>query len=332
MDFTDPEKNQYRYMLEGFDRDWIENGTRNSTTYTSLPAGEYTLRVQGANSAGIWNREGISVDLEVLPAPWKTWWAYALYCIALLCFLWFCKRVYDSYSIEKRAQQLALEKFASELRADDEMQEQLEIHDELVKSVYRHSVSPLNKVSVFVATKGSELVDADAREATLASVNRVGALALLEECLYYQGEDLLGDLHKYTNIILGNLLKSSPVPEERITTINQVSEQPLPIEQASPLAIAMYELFENAIQHAFDSAPEPHYLQVSLVTEQTQKKGLWYCLKVQDNGVGIPPNIDPQSSQTTGLAIVESMTEKLSGTLEFDFNNGTLVIIRFPGA
>ncbi len=57
LDFVSPEKNQFRYMLENFDPDWIENGTRNSATYTNLPSGDYVFRVQGANSAGIWNTE-----------------------------------------------------------------------------------------------------------------------------------------------------------------------------------------------------------------------------------------------------------------------------------
>ncbi len=330
LDFLDPEKNQYRYMLEGFDRDWIENGTRNTATYTSLPPGDYTLRIQGANSAGIWNREGISVDLEVLPPPWQTWWAYALYCLALLSFLGFCKRVYDSSAIERRARQKANEMIATVERADDEIQEQLEIHDDLVKSVYRHSVSTLNLVSEFIAIKGAHLVDEDAREVTLASVNRVEALAALEECLYYQNEILLADMNKYTNVILGKLLKISPIGEEKITSINQVSAQPLPIELASPLSIALYELLENAIQHAFESASEPHYLQVSFVAEQSQQQGRGYCLKVQDNGIGIPPNIEPMSSQTPGLAIITAMSQRLSGELEFQINNGTLATLRFP--
>ena len=73
LDFIDPDKNQFRYMLENFDADWIDNETRNTATYTSLPAGRYTFRVQGANSAGVWNREGISLDVEVLPPPWHSW-------------------------------------------------------------------------------------------------------------------------------------------------------------------------------------------------------------------------------------------------------------------
>ena len=251
-DVLDPEKNEYRYMLEGFDPSWIENGTRNSATYTSLPPGHYTLRVQGANSAGVWNREGISIDIEVLPPPWLTWWAFTGYALLAIFFSWLATRAYDSYVIERRAKQRAIVMFEAAERADDEMQEQLEIHDELVKSVYRHSVATLNLVSEVIRIKGSWLSEDDAQEVTDGNIKRVDALALLEDCLYYQNELLLADLNKFTDIIVSRLLKDSPTLEETVTTINEVSSRALPFEQASPLAIAMYELLENAIQHAFE--------------------------------------------------------------------------------
>ena len=330
LDFLDPEKNQYRYMLEGFDHDWIENGTRNSATYTSLPAGNYTLRVQGANSAGVWNREGLSLEIEVLPPPWLSWWAYTIYAVVLAFLGWLAVRAYNSYVVERLARTLAAEMVEAQQRADDEMQEQFEIHDDLVKSVYQHSISTLNLVSEFITTKGSSLSDAGARELTRANVNRVEALALLEQCLYYQHEVLLADLNKYTNIITSRLLKDAPGGQESISTINQVLAQPLPIEQASPLAIAIYELLENAIQHAFESAVGANYVQVTLAPLSTE--GSAYRLSIQDNGVGIPPNIDPISAQTSGLAVVAAMAERLGGELSLTTKDGTMVSITFPGA
>jgi two-component sensor histidine kinase len=328
LDFLDPEKNEYRYMLEGFDPVWIENGTRNSATYTSLPPGQYTLRVQGANSAGIWNREGLSLDIEVLPPPWKTWWAYLSYAVLAIFLGWLGKRAYDSYVVERRATELAKGMVEAEERADDEMQEQLEIHDDLVKSVYRHSVSTLNLLGEVIDIKGSSLSEQGAREVTDGNIKRVAALALLEDCLYYQNELLLADLNKFTDTIISRLLQDSPVPEETVTTINEVSSRPLSFEQASPLAIAMYELLENAIQHAFEGAG-PHYLHVILAHQTSAQPGSDYRLTIEDNGLGIPGNIDPLSSQTPGLAIVASMVQRLSGEINYTIDKGTLVTITF---
>lgn len=328
LDFLDPDKNEYRYMLDGFDPDWIENGNRNSATYTSLPAGNYTLRIQGANSAGVWNREGLSIAVEVLPPPWKTWWAYCGYALLLLFFGWLGKRAYDSYVVEKRARVMALEMIASENRADDEMQEQLEIHDDLVRAVYRHSVSTLNLVSEVICIKGSWLSGEDAREVTDGNIKRVTALAQLEDCLYSQNEILLADMKKFTDIILSRLLEDSPVLEEMVTTINEVSSRPFPFELASPLAIAMYELLENALQHAF-YGPEPHYVHVTLARLPSAQNGSDCRLTIEDNGAGIPANIDPLSAQTSGLAVVSSMVQRLSGQVSYTLTKGTLVTITF---
>ncbi|TRY33013.1 hybrid sensor histidine kinase/response regulator transcription factor [Aliiglaciecola sp. M165] len=87
MDFTAPEKNQYRYKLEGFDENWIEAGNDNRATYTNVPAGNYQFRVQGSNNDGVWNREGLTVPMTILPPLWKTWWAYTIYLILSITLL-----------------------------------------------------------------------------------------------------------------------------------------------------------------------------------------------------------------------------------------------------
>jgi signal transduction histidine kinase/ligand-binding sensor domain-containing protein/DNA-binding response OmpR family regulator len=79
LDFSVPEKNRYAYRLHGFDYDWVEAGTARSATYTRLPPGSYTFQVRGSNNDGVWNLEGASVRVVVLPPWWRTWWAYALY-------------------------------------------------------------------------------------------------------------------------------------------------------------------------------------------------------------------------------------------------------------
>ena len=87
LDYTAPEKNRYRHKLENFDRDWVDSGHRRRATYTNLEPGDYIFRVQGSNNDGIWNEEGVALRIEVLPPPWKTWWAQALYALAAACAL-----------------------------------------------------------------------------------------------------------------------------------------------------------------------------------------------------------------------------------------------------
>ncbi len=74
LDYTNPAKNQYAYMLAGFDEDWIEAGTRRFATYTNLDPGTYTFRVKAANNAGVWNDEGAAITVTIAPPFWETWW------------------------------------------------------------------------------------------------------------------------------------------------------------------------------------------------------------------------------------------------------------------
>ncbi len=73
-----PERNQYAYMLAGFENDWNYVGTRRMATYTNLDPGEYVFRVKGSNNDGLWNEEGASLKIIITPPWWQTWWAYTL--------------------------------------------------------------------------------------------------------------------------------------------------------------------------------------------------------------------------------------------------------------
>jgi len=82
-----PQKNQYAYQLEGFDKDWNHIGTRRRASYTNVPHGTYLFRVKGSNNDNVWNETGTKLKITILPPPWKTWWAYTLYVITILSII-----------------------------------------------------------------------------------------------------------------------------------------------------------------------------------------------------------------------------------------------------
>lgn len=84
LNYVIPHKNQYAYMMEGFDKEWNYVGTKREATYTNLPAGTYTFRVKACNNDGKWNEKGISIEVIVLPPWWNSWW-FSL--IIILCVL-----------------------------------------------------------------------------------------------------------------------------------------------------------------------------------------------------------------------------------------------------
>jgi PAS domain S-box-containing protein len=73
-DFQAPQKNQYAYKLEGFDKDWVLAGNRRFATYTNVPGGQYVFRVKASNSDGVWNEKGVAVPIFITPPVWQTWW------------------------------------------------------------------------------------------------------------------------------------------------------------------------------------------------------------------------------------------------------------------
>src|SRR5262249_32019236 len=70
-----PQKNQYAYMLEGFDKDWIPAGNRRFAAYTNVPGGQYVFRVKASNSDGVWNDKGVAIPIFIDPPVWQTWWS-----------------------------------------------------------------------------------------------------------------------------------------------------------------------------------------------------------------------------------------------------------------
>ena len=78
LNFNYPEKNQYAYMLEGFDENWNKVGNKRTATYTNLSPGDYVFKVQASNNDNVWNTDGVQLSLTITPPFWRTWWFYLL--------------------------------------------------------------------------------------------------------------------------------------------------------------------------------------------------------------------------------------------------------------
>ncbi|MDB5151845.1 MAG: signal transduction histidine kinase [Mucilaginibacter sp.] len=74
-----PEMNGYAYKMEGIDKSWTQLKNNRKIYYTKLSPGEYTFRVKGANSEGIWNNHETKLLIKVSPPYWATVWAYLFY-------------------------------------------------------------------------------------------------------------------------------------------------------------------------------------------------------------------------------------------------------------
>ena len=89
LSYANSHKNRYRYKLENFDSRWIEVGSKQRlATYTNLDTGKYVFRVQGSNSDGVWNEQGVSLPILITPPWYRENWFRALSAGVLMTLLW----------------------------------------------------------------------------------------------------------------------------------------------------------------------------------------------------------------------------------------------------
>jgi signal transduction histidine kinase len=91
--FVAPEKVRFKYKLEGFDKDWVDSGTRRIAYYTNLRPGAYTFRVIASNNDGVWNETGAAFGLYLKPYFYQTYWFYAVCLILLAVLAWLLFRL-----------------------------------------------------------------------------------------------------------------------------------------------------------------------------------------------------------------------------------------------
>jgi signal transduction histidine kinase/ligand-binding sensor domain-containing protein/DNA-binding response OmpR family regulator len=92
LDFHTPGKNLYAYKLEGFQKNWIDIGNSRNAIFTQVEPGKYTFRAKAANSYGVWNDEGVSLKITILPPWYRTWWAYVIYVFLTLGIIYGWRR------------------------------------------------------------------------------------------------------------------------------------------------------------------------------------------------------------------------------------------------
>ncbi|MBN2092871.1 response regulator [candidate division KSB1 bacterium] len=99
LNYLSPNKNQYAFMLEGFETDWNYVGVQRQATYTNLQHGEYIFRVKGTIDNKSWNQNVRSLKIIIIPPWWKTVWAYLFYTIFSGLLIWGIWR----FQLNKRA-------------------------------------------------------------------------------------------------------------------------------------------------------------------------------------------------------------------------------------
>ena len=107
LSFLIPSQVQFKFKLEGYDRDWINAGTRRVAYYTNLPPGKYRFRVIACNDDGVWNEAGASLSFHREPHFYETFLFHVLWCVLGILALYEAQRFYNR-QLHSRAQTLEL--------------------------------------------------------------------------------------------------------------------------------------------------------------------------------------------------------------------------------
>lgn len=287
LSYNFPELNQYAYMMEGFDRDWNYIGNRHFATFTNLPAGNYTFRVKGSNNEGIWNEDGASIKLSVTPPPWKTWWAYALYVIVMVCLVY----VYVRYKTKVQAREL--ERQRRELEQERLVSERLrqidKLKDEFLANTSHELRTPLNGIigiaeSLFDGVLGkttekmgvnlSMIISSGKRLANL--INDILDFSKLKtQHLELQRKPI--DIKSLTDVVLQ--ICQPLISGKKLILKNEIASDVPPLDgDENRLQQILYNLVGNAIK----------FTESGLVTVSAKARDEKVEVSVSDTGIGIP--------------------------------------------
>lgn len=196
LSFINSENLRFKYKLEGLDDDWIDAGTRRLASFSHVPPGNYTFRVIAANSDNVWNTEGATLKIVVLPPFYRTWWflTVAALCLGGAVFGLFKYRINQ---LEQR--QAARQAFAHQLIESQEQERQriaAELHDSLGQHLLvirnravlgeravQDPVQSRNQFDEITASATQAITEVRAISQNLRPVNldRLGLAATIEE-------------------------------------------------------------------------------------------------------------------------------------------------------
>jgi len=332
LSYANPEENEYAYMLEGFDEDWIRAGNRNYGRYTNLPGGTYTLRLIGSNNDGVWNENGRSLQVTVVPPIWQTWWFFATLFVLFIGFVFVTVRL-RIRNVETRSRELeslVTERTAklsqTNLLLEQEITERQQAEAELAQRAAADAVvEERNRLarelhdSVTQSLHGSTLMaEAGQRLAAAGDLERAkGYLARLGEISQQALKEMRLLVYELRPLALAEINLTEAL-QQRLDAVERragVEVQLLAdddIDLPDAIEEALYRIAQEALNNALQHG-SPTLVEVAIhVTGSPPEQHV--TLEVSDNGIGFDMDTIGDHGGI-GLSSMKERTENLGGNL-----------------
>lgn len=324
LSFSSPDRNQFRYMLEGYDKGWSVPTYEGTVQYTNLSPGDYTFRVIGTNDSHVWNEEGDSLFFTVHPFYYETTWFLVLCILIVLLtiFLFFTWRVafINNQNKELRKVNAELDRFV--YSASHEMRSPLSSILGLINVASLDKTS--NKEEYLAYIKHSvERLDALLQDIVDHSKNARTELEIAPLDLQHEIAEVIEDLTYSENF-------------SKIKSTVECKGEGVIHSDVNRLKIVLNNLITNAFKHhAPDDVSDP-FVKVAIHQTDTGVR-----LTISDNGPGIEPEEQGKifnmfyrathKSEGTGLGlyIVKEIINNLNGSIEVQsqVGKGTTFVI-----
>jgi signal transduction histidine kinase/ligand-binding sensor domain-containing protein len=312
-----PEKNLFRYKLEGFDRDWHDVGNRRQAFYTNLPPRTYRFRVIACNNSGVWNETGDSFEFSIAPAYYQTLWFKLLCAVVFLAMLW---------ALYQRRLHIIRQQYAAGLEATvgERMRVARELHDTLLQSFQgvAFQLQAARKLLIRKADNAEQVLD----EAIVATEQALqeGRSAIRD---LRPEPAAQRDLPELLNAV-GNEMATADelhgsAPAYRVVVEGKQQEL------STMLQDEVYRIAREVIRNAFVHAAASH-IEVEIRYDQDQLR-----LRVRDDGKGIDPKVlAGGQSGHFGIPGMRERAQRIGARLDFwsEMGAGTEVELAVPAS
>lgn len=345
LDYAVPKNNRYRYQMQGLDPEPVEAGNRREVTYANLAPGQYTFRVWGANSDGVWSTAPAELEINIAPPWWASIWAYLAY------FLLGGSLLYLLYRFQVKRAKLH-NQLAYEQRESERLAELDRIKSDFFSNITHEFRTPLTLIleparRLLPLQKGDEprswaKLIINNGERMLQLVNQLLDVNRLEERKLPVAYEL-GKLE----VMLEELM-----PAFRLMAQEQGVQLGLDCEGlASDQALAfdhdkLRKIISNLLANAIKFTPIGG--QVSIWAGSAEHDPEWIKLAVTDTGIGIPPEQtqrifdrfyqvkDGRSKASggtgIGLSLCKELTELMGGQISVasELDKGSCFTVLLP--